>query len=285
MNESEFHNLDLGAFQVGRNQPLALIAGCCAIESRERTMMICERLVEITASLEMPFVFKASYDKANRNSIGSYRGPGMKEGLEILAQVKRAFGVPILADVHETGQVADAAAVADILQIPAFLCRQTDLTLAVAQSGKAVNVKKGQFLAPQDVRNIIGKIESTGCRRILLTERGVSFGYHQLVVDMAALPIMRATGYPVVFDATHAVQTPAGQGGSSGGARAMIPFLARAACAAGVDALFMEVHDDPEHALCDGPNSLPLGVVRDLLRSCQDIDRLVAEEMREILQF
>jgi len=282
MNEKTFHNVTVGRVVIGRGQPLALIAGCCAIESRERTLRICERLMAIAGDLGMPFIFKASYDKANRNSIKSYRGLGIEKGLSVLADVRGRFGVPILTDVHEIGQIKAAAAVADILQIPAFLCRQTDLALAVAESGRVVNVKKGQFLAPWDMKNVIGKIESTGCRQILLTERGASFGYNRLVSDMTALPIMRAMGYPVVFDATHSVQTPAGQGDCSGGAREMIPFLARAACATGIDALFLEVHDDPDHALCDGPNSLPLDQVAPLLRVCQTIDRLIPEDMRAL---
>lgn len=282
VGEATFNDVTIGEITIGQDRPLTLIAGCCAIESREATLRTCERLVAIAEELSMPFVFKASFDKANRNSVDSYRGPGVEQGLEILSEVKATYGVPILTDVHEIGQIAPAAEVADILQLPAFLCRQTDLVVALAKSGKVVNVKKGQFLAPHDVRNVLGKIESTGSRRVLLTERGVSFGYNRLVADMAALPEMRALGYPVIFDATHSVQTPAGKGGRSGGRRELVPFLARAACAVGVDGLFLEVHECPEAALCDGPNSLPLDAVGELLRSCQAIDATVTEEMRRL---
>lgn len=269
--------MEIGPVAIGPGCPLALIAGCCAIESRERVLLIAQRLQAIAGALNMPFIFKASYDKANRNSIGSYRGPGMEEGLAILAEVRQRFQVPVLTDVHREEHVAAVAEVVDILQIPAFLVRQTDLVVAAAETGKVINLKKGQFMAPRDMANIIGKVVSTGNHRILSTERGVSFGYNRLVSDMTALPILRSLGYPAVFDATHSVQTPAGQGGCSGGDRTMIPTLARAACAAGVDALFMEVHDDPDQALCDGPNSMPLDAVADLLQTCQAISRIVAD--------
>ncbi len=282
MGSESFHNVCVGGIEIGRECPLVLIAGCCAIESEKHALTVCERLVEITSDLQMPYVFKASFDKANRNAITSYRGPGMAEGLRILAAVKARFNVPILTDVHEIGQVAAAADVAEILQIPAFLSRQTDLVVAAARSGRVVNIKKGQFMAPWDIGNIIGKAVDAGSDQILLTERGVSFGYNRLVADMTALPILRGFGYPVVFDATHSVQQPAGQGGCSGGAREMIPALTRAACAVGIDALFMETHPHPDQALCDGPNSWPLDAMADLLRQCQAIDRLVDESQRRL---
>ena len=225
----------------------------------------------------MPYIFKSSYDKANRSSVNSYRGPGLAKGLEILAEVKRQIGVPILTDVHEIDQVAAVKEVADILQIPAFLCRQTDFVVAVAQSGKVVNVKKGQFLAPWDMPNVVEKIRSTGNEQILLTERGASFGYNNLVSDMRSLVVLGEFGYPVVFDATHSLQLPGGLGNASGGERKYIPALARAGVAAGIDALFMEVHEDPDHALSDGPNSLALENFEELLRSVKEIDALVKE--------
>jgi 2-dehydro-3-deoxyphosphooctonate aldolase (KDO 8-P synthase) len=265
----------LGSIEIGAGKPLAVIAGPCVIESREAALRHAERLKEITDRVGAPYIFKASYDKANRSAIHSYRGPGLDKGLEILAEVKKKVGVYILTDVHESDQVPAVAEVADILQIPAFLCRQTDFVIAVAKSGKVVNVKKGQFLAPWDMRNVVEKILSTGNDQVLLTERGVSFGYNNLVADMRSLVIMRELGFPVVFDATHSLQLPGGLGHASGGEREYIPALARAGVAAGIDALFMEVHEDPDHALSDGPNSLALKEFEGLLRIVKDIDAIV----------
>ena len=265
----------LGSIEIGAGKPLAVIAGPCVIESREAALRHAERLKEIADRVGAPYIFKASYDKANRSAIHSYRGPGLEKGLEILAEVKKKIGVTILTDVHESDQVPAVAEVADVLQIPAFLCRQTDFVIAVAKSGKVVNVKKGQFLAPWDIRNVLEKILSTGNDQVLLTERGVSFGYNNLVSDMRSLVIMRELGYPVVFDATHSLQLPGGLGHASGGERKYIPALARAGVAAGVDALFMEVHEDPDHALSDGPNSLALKEFEGLLRIVQEIDAIV----------
>ena len=265
----------LGSIEIGAGKPLAVIAGPCVIESREAALRHAERLKEIADRVGVPYIFKASYDKANRSAIHSYRGPGLEKGLEILAEVKKKIGVYILTDVHESDQVPAVAEVADVLQIPAFLCRQTDFVIAVAKSGKVVNVKKGQFLAPWDIRNVVEKIRSTGNDQVLLTERGVSFGYNNLVSDMRSLVIMRELGYPVVFDATHSLQLPGGLGHASGGERKYIPALARAGVAAGVDALFMEVHEDPDHALSDGPNSLALKEFEGLLRIVMDIDAIV----------
>ncbi|HWO41324.1 MAG TPA: 3-deoxy-8-phosphooctulonate synthase [Candidatus Eisenbacteria bacterium] len=267
----------VGPIEVGSGHPLAVIAGPCVIESREMALRHAEALKRAAERAGVPYIFKSSFDKANRSSLESYRGPGLERGLEILAEVKRQLGVPVLTDVHEPGQVERVQQVADILQIPAFLCRQTDLVIAVARSQKAVNVKKGQFLAPWDIRNVIAKIVSTGNQQILLTERGVSFGYNNLVSDMRSLVAMRETGYPVVFDATHSLQLPGGLGHASGGERKYIGPLARAAVAAGTDVLFMEVHEDPERALSDGPNSLPLGDFESLLRTVKEIDALVKE--------
>src|SRR5918995_3564106 len=244
--------VDISNFKTGAGRPLAVIAGPCVIESQESALRHAALLKEAADRAGVPYIFKSSYDKANRSSATSFRGPGLDTGLEILAEVKRKVGVPILTDVHESGQVAAVKQVADVLQIPAFLCRQTDFVVAVAKSGKIVNVKKGQFLAPWDIRNVVEKIRSTGNEQILLTERGVSFGYNNLVSDMRSLVVMRELGYPVVFDATHSLQLPGGLGTASGGDRKYIPALARAGTAAGIDALFMEVHQDPDHALSDG---------------------------------
>jgi 2-dehydro-3-deoxyphosphooctonate aldolase (KDO 8-P synthase) len=265
----------VSSVEIGAGSPLTVIAGPCVIESRESALRHAERLKETADRLGAPYIFKASYDKANRSAIKSYRGPGLEKGLEILAEIKREVGVAILTDVHESEQVPAVAEVADVLQIPAFLCRQTDFVLAVAKSGKVVNVKKGQFLAPWDMRNVVDKIRATGNDQVLLTERGVSFGYNNLVADMRSLVVMRELGYPVVFDATHSLQLPGGLGHASGGERKYIPALARAGVAAGVDALFMEVHEDPDHALSDGPNSLPLSEFEGLLRTVKEIDELV----------
>lgn len=268
-------NVTVSDIDIGAGHPLVVIAGPCVIESREAALRHAERLKATADKVGVPYIFKASYDKANRSAINSYRGPGLEDGLEILAEIKRKVGVSILTDVHESEQVPAVAEVADILQIPAFLCRQTDFVIAVAKSGKVVNVKKGQFLAPWDMRNVIEKIVSTGNDRVLLTERGVSFGYNNLVSDMRSLVIMRDLGYPVVFDATHSLQLPGGLGHASGGERKYIPALARAGVAAGVDALFMEVHEDPDRALSDGPNSLPLNEFEGLVRTVKEIDELV----------
>ena len=265
----------VGNIEIGAGNPLVVIAGPCVIESRESALRHATLLKQAAHRAGVPYIFKSSFDKANRSSGDSYRGPGLLKGLEILAEVKKTVGVPILTDVHETHQVAAVREVADILQIPAFLCRQTDFVLAVARSGRVVNVKKGQFLAPWDIGNVVDKILSTGNDQVLLTERGVSFGYNNLVSDMRSLVVMRETGYPVVFDATHSLQLPGGLGKASGGDRKYIAPLARAGVAAGVDALFMEVHEDPERALSDGPNSLPLPQFESLLRVITEIDRIV----------
>jgi 2-dehydro-3-deoxyphosphooctonate aldolase (KDO 8-P synthase) len=260
---------------VGDQAGFMLIAGPCVIDNEASTLEIASYLKELTSRLDIAFVFKASYDKANRTSIKSYRGPGAHQGLEILKKVKQKLGVPILSDVHRFEEIEPASGILDIMQIPAFLCRQTDFVVEVAKKAKIVNVKKGQFLAPWDVRNIIEKIKEAGNDNILITERGASFGYNNLVFDVRALPIMRAMGYPVIFDATHSVQLPGGMGTSSGGQRDMVPFLARAAVAAGVDGIFMEVHPDPEKALCDGSNSLYLNSLEELLTTLKQIDETV----------
>jgi 2-dehydro-3-deoxyphosphooctonate aldolase (KDO 8-P synthase) len=254
---------------------LALIAGPCLIEDVGATTAIALELKALCADLSMPFVFKASYDKANRTSVTSARGPGWEAGLERLAEVKERAQVPVLSDVHETAQVERAAQVCDILQVPAFLCRQTDLLVACGESGRVVNVKKGQFMAPADMRHSAGKVTSTGNQRVTLTERGFAFGYNNLVVDMRGLPIMRSLGFPVVFDATHSVQLPSGAGGASGGQREFITPLAQAAVAAGVDAVFMETHPHPDNAPCDGPNMIPLADLRALLVRLQAIHAVV----------
>jgi 2-dehydro-3-deoxyphosphooctonate aldolase (KDO 8-P synthase) len=267
--------VEIGNFKLGAGRPLAVIAGPCVIESQESALRHASLLKEAADRAGVPYIFKSSYDKANRSSASSFRGPGLERGLEILAEVKRKVGVPILTDVHESAQVAAVQQVADVLQIPAFLCRQTDFVVAVANSGKVVNVKKGQFLAPWDIANVVDKILSTGNDRVLLTERGVSFGYNNLVSDMRSLVWMRELGYPVIFDATHSLQLPGGLGHASGGERKYIPALARAAVAVGVDALFMEVHEDPDQALSDGPNSLPLRDFEKLIRAVKQIDEML----------
>lgn len=244
--------------KIGSGLPLCIIAGPCVIEEYSITLKIAKTLKDITQKLGLPYIFKASYDKANRTSISSFRGPGIDEGLEILSSIKKEVGVPVTSDIHLMEEAEKASKVLDLLQIPAFLCRQTDFILAAVRTGKPVNIKKGQFLAPWDMANVIKKAESTGNRNLLITERGASFGYNNLVSDMRSIPIMQKTGYPVVFDATHSVQLPGGQGDSSGGNREFAPVLARAAVAAGADAIFMEIHPDPDNALCDGPNSLRL---------------------------
>ncbi|MBC8023922.1 MAG: 3-deoxy-8-phosphooctulonate synthase [Burkholderiales bacterium] len=263
-------------FEVGLDKPFFLIAGPCVVESEQLQMDVAGQLKEMTAALGIPFIFKSSYDKANRSSGKSFRGPGMEKGLEILAKVKKTLGVPILTDVHTEEDIATVAKVVDVLQTPAFLCRQTDFIHAVARAGKPVNIKKGQFLAPSDMKNVVDKArEASGADNIMVCERGASFGYNNLVSDMRSLAIMRDTGCPVVFDATHSVQLPGGQGTSSGGQREFVPVLARAAVATGVAGIFMETHPDPAKALSDGPNAWPLARMRDLLATLKDIDALV----------
>jgi 2-dehydro-3-deoxyphosphooctonate aldolase (KDO 8-P synthase) len=267
--------IKIGGFEIGGGRPLALIAGPCVIENADSAMRHAAFIKSVADRVGMPVIFKSSYDKANRTSLSSFRGPGLEDGLRILAKVRREIGVPVLTDVHEKEQAALVKDSADVLQIPAFLCRQTDFILAVARSGKAVNVKKGQFLAPWDMRNIVEKIVSTGNEQVMVTERGASFGYNNLVSDMRSLVVLGELGYPVVFDATHSLQLPGGLGKASGGERRYIPALARAAVAVGIDALFMEVHEDPDRALSDGPNSLPLGELEELLKRVKEIDALL----------
>jgi 2-dehydro-3-deoxyphosphooctonate aldolase (KDO 8-P synthase) len=265
--------MQLCDFEVGLDRPLFLIAGPCAIETEQLALETASQLKEITASLGIPFIYKSSFDKANRSSSTSFRGPGMEEGLSILAKVKSEIGVPVLTDVHDITQVDAVAAVVDVLQTPAFLCRQTDFIQAVVKSGKPVNIKKGQFLAPQDMKNVVDKANAVGGQgRVMVCERGASFGYNNLVSDMRSLAIMRETNCPVVFDATHSVQLPGGQGSSSGGQREFVPVLARAAVATGVSGLFMETHPDPDKALSDGPNAWPLGDMKELLETLKELD-------------
>ena len=267
--------VQVGSVRVGGGRPFVLIAGPCVIEGRQMTLRIAKALKEITGQLKIPLIFKASYDKANRTSIRSFRGPGWAEGLDVLAEVRREFNVPVLSDVHNPREIEQAAEVLDVLQIPAFLCRQTDLLLEAGRTGKPVNIKKGQFLAPWDMAQVVKKVESTGNRNILLTERGTSFGYNTLVSDFRSLSIMRKTGYPVVFDATHSVQQPGGLATASGGQSEYIPLLSCAAVAAGCDAIFMEVHPHPAKALSDGPNMLPLDVLKKLLIDLRAIDKII----------
>ena len=259
------HLVDIGSFNVGQGERPFLIAGPCVIESEQLVMDTAGRVAEMTKALGVPYIFKSSFDKANRTSVKSFRGPGIQDGLEILKKVKDHFGLPVLTDVHTEEQATEAGKVVDVLQIPAFLCRQTDLLIAAAQTGKVVNVKKGQFLSPREMGNAIQKIEECGSQRILLTERGSSFGYNNLVVDMRSFPIMRDFGYPVVFDATHSVQLPGGGGTKSSGQREFVEPLACAAAGAGVDGFFMEVHPNPDVALSDGPNMVPLHQLKFLL--------------------
>lgn len=262
-------------FEVGLDQPLFLIAGPCVIESEKLVLNTALRLKEITSKLGINFVFKSSFDKANRSSGDSYRGPGIDKGLRILQQVREQIEVPVLTDVHEDTPLDEVADVVDVLQTPAFLCRQTNFIQAVAATGRPVNIKKGQFLAPWDMRHVVSKAQATGNKQIMVCERGASFGYNNLISDMRSLAVMRETGCPVVYDATHSVQLPGGQGASSGGQREFVPVLARAAVAVGVSGLFVETHPDPEHALSDGPNSWPLDGMEDLLETLQLIDRTV----------
>ena len=273
-------SVKIGKLEIGAEKPLALMAGPCVIEGREAALRHASLLKEITERIGVAFIYKSSYDKANRTSLESYRGPGIERGLEILAEVKEKVGVPILTDVHEKEQVKLVKKVADILQIPAFLCRQTDFVMEVARSGKAVNIKKGQFLAPWDIQYVVDKIISTGNEKIMVTERGVSFGYNNLVADMRSLAVLRELGYPVIFDATHSLQLPGGIGKASGGQRQFISSLAQAGVAVGIDAVFMEVHEDPDRALSDGPNSLPLKDLEALLRRLKKIDTVVKDDLR-----
>lgn len=265
----------IGNLTVGGGKGLFLLAGPCVIEDPERTLMIGRRTKEICDRLGIPYIFKASFDKANRSSYSSFRGPGLEEGLKILAHIKKELQVPVVSDIHSVEQIEPAADVLDVLQIPAFLCRQTDLVYGAAKTGKCVNVKKGQFMAPKDMINVLKKMEEAGNENLMLTERGASFGYNNLVVDMRSFPIMRDFGYPVIFDATHSVQLPGGAGTKSSGQREFVPFLSRAAVGAGVDGLFMEVHDNPEEALSDGPNMVRLDDLEVILRDLKAIDTIV----------
>ncbi len=275
MFEGLTREIRIGDSSLGGNNPLFIIAGPCVIESKDTVLRIAERLKAISTKVGLPLMFKSSYDKANRTSLSSFRGPGLERGLKILSDVRRNFNIPVLSDVHSVDEVKIASEVLDVIQIPAFLCRQTDLILAAAKSGRPVNVKKGQFLAPWDVKNIIKKFTSTGNHNIFITERGTSFGYNNLVVDLRAFPIMRSFGYPVIFDVTHSLQLPGGMGKSSGGQREFAEPLSRAAVAAGVDGLFMEVHPEPDEALCDGPNMIRLDDLERLLKTLKAIDDLV----------
>jgi 2-dehydro-3-deoxyphosphooctonate aldolase (KDO 8-P synthase) len=268
------HDVTIGALSVSNDRPLTVIAGPCQLESADHAQMIAGRMAEICARAGAGYIFKASFDKANRTSLSGRRGVGIDRGLEILAGVKKAFGMPVLTDVHEIAQCAPVAEVADVLQIPAFLCRQTDLLLAAGETGAAVNIKKGQFLAPWDMANVAAKVESTGNKRILLTERGTSFGYNTLVADMRSLPQMAQTGYPVVMDATHSVQQPGGLGGASGGQREFAPVMARAAVSLGIASVFIETHEDPDRAPSDGPNMIPLDQMDDLIGILMGFDKL-----------
>ncbi len=267
--------MTLCGFEVGPDKPLFLIAGTCVVESEQSALDTAGRLKEITGALGMPFIYKSSFDKANRSSGQSFRGPGLDEGLRILGEVRRQIGVPVLTDVHEDTPLAEVASVVDVLQTPAFLCRQTNFIRAVASQGRPVNLKKGQFLAPWDMQNVVEKARAVGNEQLMVCERGVSFGYNNLVSDMRSLAVMRQTGCPVVFDATHSVQLPGGQGSCSGGQREFVPVLARAAVAAGISGVFMETHQDPSRALSDGPNSWPLGRIGELLATLTEIDRVV----------
>jgi 2-dehydro-3-deoxyphosphooctonate aldolase (KDO 8-P synthase) len=272
--------ISLGKIKIGGNNPFVLIAGPCVIEGRTFALRLAKTLKQIVDEVGVPYIFKASYDKANRTSLNAFRGPGLEKGLAILHDIKQKIGVPILSDVHMASEVGPAAQVLDIIQIPAFLCRQTDFIVEVAKTQKIVNVKKGQFLAPWDIGQVIKKIEAQGNKKILLTERGVMFGYNNLVSDFRSLEIMQQTGYPVVYDATHSVQQPGGQGECSGGNSDYVPLLSRCAIAAGVGALFLEVHPHPKQALSDGPNSLPLLRLKNLLKELKQIDKIVKASNR-----
>lgn len=272
--------ISLNNFIIGGGAPFVLIAGPCVIEDGQKTRDIAKYLKDLTMSLKIPFIFKASYDKANRTSLHSFRGPGLIHGLQILSEIKKDLDVCILSDVHRFEEIEQASEILDVVQVPAFLCRQTDFILEVARHAKIVNIKKGQFLAPWDVQNILIKASSTGNENIMITERGTTFGYNNLVADFRSLPVIREMGCPVVFDATHSVQLPGGQGNTSGGEREMVTFLARAAVAVGIDGLFLEVHPEPETAECDGPNSLYLDTLHNLLRTLIEIDRVVKKPAR-----
>lgn len=265
-------SVPVGKLTIANNQPFALMAGPCVLESRDHAFMMCGALKEVTDKLGIPFIYKSSFDKANRTSVKAQRGMGLEAALKIFQEIKKEFDVPVLTDVHTPEQCAVVAEAVDVLQIPAFLCRQTDLLLAAGKTGRAINVKKGQFLAPWDMKNVAEKIASTGNEKIMLCERGVTFGYNTLVNDMRALPIMAETGYPVVFDATHSVQSPGGKGNATGGDRTMVPYLARAAVAIGVAAVFMETHQDPDSAPSDGPNMVRLEDMEKILRTMTEID-------------
>ena len=267
--------IQLDGMTIGGETPFVLIAGPCVIEDEKKTEEIAVYLKELTDRLQVPLIFKASYDKANRTSLHNYRGPGLQAGLQILDKIKKSLSIPILTDVHRFEEIEPVSQVADIIQVPAFLCRQTDFVMEVARFARIINIKKGQFLAPGDVKHIIEKVQAAKNENIMITERGASFGYNNLVTDYRSIPIMRAMGYPVVFDATHSVQLPGGQGSASGGQREMVAYLARAAVAVGIDGLFMEVHPDPDFALCDGPNSLSLDSLDQMLRILIKIDALV----------
>jgi 2-dehydro-3-deoxyphosphooctonate aldolase (KDO 8-P synthase) len=268
-------------FEVGPNQPFFLLAGPCVIESEQLILDTAGALKELTQRLQIPFIFKASFDKANRSSVKSFRGPGMAEGLRILSEVKRQLGLPVITDVHEDTPLNEVAEVVDVLQTPAFLCRQTNFIVACASQGKPLNIKKGQFLSPWEMQNVVDKARTTGNQQIMVCERGFSFGYNNLVSDMRSLAVMRATGAPVVFDATHSVQLPGGKGDVSGGQREFVPVLARAAVAAGISGLFMETHPDPAKALSDGPNAWPLHRMAALLESLKEIDQVVKSKPYE----
>jgi 2-dehydro-3-deoxyphosphooctonate aldolase (KDO 8-P synthase) len=272
--------IKIGDFVAGDNKKFILIAGPCVLESEKTAMDTARYLKKLTTKLKIPFIFKSSYDKANRTSIKSYRGPGAKKGLAILEKVKGELNIPVLSDVHRFEEIDAAAKVLDVIQVPAFLCRQTDFVVEIAKKARVINIKKGQFLAPWDVANIIEKAKAAGNDNIMITERGASFGYNNLVFDVRSLPIIRDMGYPVIFDATHSVQLPGGQGTSSGGQRDMVKYLARAAVAAGVDGVFFEVHRDPEKALCDGANSLYLDSLEKILTTLKKIDSLVKKQAR-----
>jgi 2-dehydro-3-deoxyphosphooctonate aldolase (KDO 8-P synthase) len=271
----------VGRLVIGGDAPFVLIAGPCVIEDEKKTLEIAGNLKEVTGKLGIPLIFKASYDKANRTANDAFRGPGLTRGLEILKRVRQAFSIPVLSDVHRFEEIDAAADVLDVLQIPALLCRQTDFVSAVARKARAVNIKKGQFIAPWDAAHILEKSAAAGNVNLMVTERGFSFGYNNLVVDFRSFPILRAMGYPVIFDATHSVQLPGASGKASGGDRRMVPGLARAAVAAGIDGLFFEVHPDPDRALCDGPNSLAMESLPDLLATLQRIDGVVRETVKE----
>jgi 2-dehydro-3-deoxyphosphooctonate aldolase (KDO 8-P synthase) len=272
--------INIGDFVIGDNKKFVLIAGPCVLENEKTAMDTARYLKKLTAKLKIPFIFKSSYDKANRTSIKSYRGPGAKKGLAMLKKIKEELNIPVLSDVHRFEEIDTAAKILDVVQVPAFLCRQTDFVLEIAKKAQVINVKKGQFLAPWDAANIIEKVKTAGNENIMITERGASFGYNNLVFDVRSLPILRDMGYPVIFDATHSVQLPGGQGTTSGGQRDMVKYLARAAVAAGVDGVFFEVHSNPEKALCDGANSLYLDSLEELLTMLKKIDSLVKASNR-----